>query len=109
MTYYHPWELGRDGVQTRLRDNEDGTFTIEYRADVTAHLEQNKRKATHYTRNFAQTPGVVADIPNPVILDMLAKEGANVLKMRWDEIQAFCKRRLNDPEYRYLRVNGVIV
>ena len=102
MTWFYPWETNADGTQTRLRDNEDGTFTIEYRQDVTDILEANKRDYASYARKFGQEPGEVVRLPEALVVKIAREKGVEVLKMRPEELRAFIRRELQSNEYQHL-------
>lgn len=83
---------------------EDGKLHVRRTQDVEPILDLNKRMANE-PQTRAGTFRHVATIPNVILEKWIAEEGANVLTMDKDEFALFIKRRLNDPDWRYLRTS----
>lgn len=71
--------------------------------DVEPYLEHNKAMRGHAPK--FDWGRLVAEIPNILLVKWMNEEGVNVLKMRGPEFQKFIHRKLNDPDYRHLRVD----
>lgn len=69
--------------------------------DVEPILDSNKRLAQERQR-FAGTFRHVGTVPC-VIIERWINEGAPVLGMSKDEFDRFIRKKLNDPEWAYLR------
>lgn len=84
------------------RDNGDGTSTIVSVQDVAPALERNKAMAAH---NDGWSPSRelrrAAFIPNIIRQKWLTEEGWDAY--RPDLYGEQLRRKLNDPEWRYLR------
>lgn len=100
MTIKYPWELNSDGTITRLVDHEDGSYGVEYWMDTTAIQNQNRRRANEHQKRFGQTRGEVGFVPNVMIMKWLSEAGADVLRMKGEELEAFVRRKLNDGDFR---------
>lgn len=75
---------------------------IEYRQDATPVLERNKALQNHDDGGWSPSRDMrrAASIPDIIVLKWLKEEGINVFdRDHWPAV----KRKLNDPEYRYLR------
>lgn len=104
-----PWLIEKrpDGVTERLHFDESGeTFAIELKADVEPVLEANKRRQNDGTNGFGQTREWrhLACIPPIFIEKWLNEDGVNLLQLRGADLSQFIKRKLNDPDWRWLRV-----
>lgn len=80
--------------------------TISYEQDVSAILEANKAAYNDGTNGYvskSKEMKKVALIPHVVSMKWLAEEGINIWdKNHWPAVV----RKLNDPEYLYLRTSG---
>lgn len=89
-------------IETRLHyDWAEENLVVERRQDVEPILNFNKKL---YTHNDGYSPDRtlrrVASIPNVVIEQWETQEGINVYtKEGWERV----KRKLNDPDYLFLR------
>lgn len=93
------------GTFTRLHlDRGERTITAETVQDVEPILELNKAR-----QNEAPTQSDwgrhIGTIPNVILVKWLYEEGANVWRMSSDEFGRFIRRKLNDPDWRYLRTD----
>jgi hypothetical protein len=90
------------GVRYDMVDGEkSGEFHILGSADATALLDRNKAMATHNDGyNADRTMRRVASIPMHLIYQWLQEEGWNALDPDHADRLA---RKLNDPDYAYLR------
>lgn len=100
MTRVLPF-LNDSFVQRTWVDNEDGTAAVLEKQDCDDILDRNK---SLYTHNDGYSPSRelrrVASIPLTLVYEWLEKEGWNA----FDPAHADrLKKKLNDPEYLYLR------
>ena len=92
------------GMRSRIHLDADGdALTIEHVQDVEPILERNKAlcgeaQSSDWGRH-------IATIPNVVIVKWMNEEGADVLRMSGEEFGAFIRRKLDDPDWRHLRVD----
>ena len=90
------------GVKTWHSFNEDtNETTLRYSQDINSILEKNKSfQCDHDGYSPSRELQFVASIPLVVVMKWLAEDGIDVWnKNHWPAV----KRKLNDPEYRYLR------
>ena len=93
-------------VTSRFHGHQDNSFTIVRSQDVEPILELNK----HY-QNTPQTKSEfmghhLASIPNIIIEKWANEDGINILetaKHGKKAIGQFIKRKLADPDWRYLK------
>jgi hypothetical protein len=105
---------GDSSVQTLIHHHTDGMgndqVTIEHREDVQPVLDSNlaaaraasERSSAKYSGDHAMHE--IAEIPMSVFLTWL-NEGLNILDGK-PETRRELRRRLDDPDYRYLRTGG---
>lgn len=82
---------------------QDGKIISQRQQDVEPYLDANKAAQNAGAPSFAPTFRKVASIPNVVIEKWMAEEGAPVLSMNKAEFDRFIKRKLNDPNWKYLK------
>lgn len=94
------WEIGPDGIHNRIHLDHEGALTFERIQDVEPILEHNKRL---YTMNDGYTPSRdfrrVASIPMTVV-EQWMREGINIFDKN---CAPAIRRKLNDPQWLYLR------
>lgn len=96
-------DLSEGNIISRVhRDRSDGRVIFERLQDVEPILDDNKRLEGESQSRKADFRHI-ATIPNVIIEKWIAEEGAPVLAMSSHEFAAFIRRKLNDPDYRYLR------
>lgn len=86
-------------------EGNQGTWQFRYEQDCSPILDENKASQAE---SFDKSSDFwhAAKIPNVVIMEWMTKHGVNL----YDKNHAAGVRRLlNDPEYRYLRVNHFII
>lgn len=88
-------------VISRFHPNSEGGFTIERIQDVEPILDNNK--ALQNTPQRSDFGRHIASIPLVVIEKWMNEEGAPVLAMDRHEFNRFIRRKLQDPDYRWLR------
>lgn len=92
--------LTEHGVVHEWIDNHDGTYTVASHQDVAPFLDRNKALANandgyNRTRDMRR----LASIPNIVLMQWLNEAGS----MEILRDPKFLSRKLNDPDYLYLR------
>lgn len=91
----------RNGMEVLFHPQPDGTFLIEHRQDVEAHLDRNKALQNH-DDGYSPTRELrrAASIPDVIVVKWMEENGINVFD---PEHSTAVKRKLNDPEWRWLR------
>jgi hypothetical protein len=88
----------------RIHFDADGDrLTIEHAQDVEAILDRNKALQSQPQRS--DWGRHIATIPNVVLVKWMNEDGVNVLGMSSEEFGAFIRRKLDDPDWRHLRVD----
>jgi hypothetical protein len=91
-------------VTPRIHLDSDGrSLTIEHLQDVEPILERNKALRAEPQRS--DWGRHIASIPNVILVRWMNEDGVNVLGMSSEEWGAYVKRKLDDPDWRYLRVD----
>jgi hypothetical protein len=89
---------------SRIHLDPDGDrLTVEHAQDVAAILDRNKALQSQPQRS--DWGRHIATIPNVVLVKWMNEEGVNVLGMSSEEFGAFIRRKLDDPDWRHLRVD----
>ena len=86
-----------------ILDRADHRIVASTWQDVEPILDRNKA-----LQNEPQRRGDlrhIGTIPNVILVKWMNEEGANVLKMSSDEFGKFIKRKLADPDWRWLRTD----
>ena len=86
-----------------LLDRADKRIIAVTTQDVEPILERNKALQAEPQR--ADWGRHIGTIPNVILVKWMNEEGANVLKMSSDEFGKFIKRKLADPDWRWLRTD----
>lgn len=85
-------------------DQNEDKLIVAHSQDVTAALDANKRaKADADGRRMGEMERV-ASIPAVVVMEWM-KEGINVLAPNREDLKRM-KKKLNSPDYAYLRTGG---
>ena len=95
------------GVTTTFHYDPDGDKTIiETSQDVEPILEQNRR-AQSLNDGYSPSRELkrVASIPLVVVQKWMQDDGVNFLALGKQEKRAYLRRKLNDPEWQYLRTS----
>ena len=88
----------------RIHLDPDGDrLTVEHAQDVEAILDRNKALQSQPQRS--DWGRHIATIPNVVLIKWMNEDGVNVLGMSSEEFGAFIRRKLDDPDWRHLRVD----
>jgi hypothetical protein len=91
-------------MQTSLiLDRADRRVIASTWQDVEPILDRNKALQSERQRRGELRH--IGTIPNVVLVKWMNEEGANVLKMSSGEFGQFIKRKLADPDWRWLRTD----
>ena len=97
-----------DGVSSTFHYDPDGDqSTVRTVQDVEPILENNKRLQTlndGYTADRSLRR--VASIPLVVVQQWMKEDGVNWLALPKEEQTVYLRRKLNDPQWRYLRTSS---
>ena len=92
--------LAEHGVAHEWIDNHDGTYTVASHQNVEPFLDRNKAlAAANDGYNQARDLRRLASIPNIVLMQWLNEAGS----MEILRDPKFLAKKLNDPDYLYLR------
>lgn len=96
-----------DGVTTTFDyDEMTDTAIIQTTQDVSPILERNKKlqnEGKHRTKDKALQ--LAASIPSIVVHQWMIDDGVNWMALPKHEKTKYLRRKLNDPQYRYLKVS----
>lgn len=94
------------GVRQWFSSSEDGdTWHVRHEQDTQAFTDLNKeQQADGWDKR--EDMWHAARIPNVIIVEWMVKHGVNLFDPNH---KPGVKRLLNDPDYRYLRVNHFIM
>jgi hypothetical protein len=88
----------------RIHLDPDGDhMTIEHAQDVAPILDRNRALQSEPQRS--DWGRHIATIPNVVLVKWLNEDGVNALGLSSEEFGAFIRRKLDDPDWRHLRVD----
>jgi hypothetical protein len=92
------------GVQTRFHlDSNGDDLTVEHVQDVAPILARNAAlRAEPQKSDWGRH---IASIPNVILVRWMTADGVNVLGMSSEEWGKYVKRKLDDPDWRHLRVD----
>jgi hypothetical protein len=91
-------------IVARVHLDSDGDhFTVEHVQDVAPILARTK--ALRSQPQKSDWGRHVATIPNIVLVKWMTEEGADVLRMSGQEFGEFVRKKLDDPDWRHLRVD----
>lgn len=92
-------------LKTKLHhDQSEDKFHISHTQDVSAVLEANKRAREQAENRKMGDMVRVASIPDVVAIEWM-NEGINVMSPNREDLRRM-KKKLNSPEYAYLRTGG---
>jgi hypothetical protein len=91
-------------LTARIHLDPDGDhFTVEHVQDVAPILERNAAlRAEPQKSDWGRH---IASIPNVVLVRWMNEDGVNVLGMSSAEWGKYIRRKLDDPDWRHLRVD----
>lgn len=85
---------------------KDGDLTVRRVQDVEGIIDSNKRLQNEQQK-WAGAFRHIGQIPNVILEKWMNEEGApNILAMGTDEFGQFVKRKLNDPDWRWLKTTS---
>lgn len=87
-----------------IHDEHNDTLTIAHSQDVSAALKQNKIARDKAEGKRMGEMQRVASIPAIVVIQWM-QEGINVMAPNREDLKRM-KKKLNSPEYKYLRTGG---
>ena len=91
-------------LETRLTlDRGAKLIVVESIQDVESILERNA--ALRREPQKSDWGRHIATIPNVIVVKWMNEEGADVLKMSSEEFGAFIRKKLDDPDWQFLRVD----
>jgi len=95
------------GQITWYEDTDDG-YTLTTECDLAPIIDRNKalqggNGREHWQGDFR----LEASIPNLILLDWATKDGVPADKVYSDEYAERIARRLNDPDYKFLKTADV--
>ncbi len=97
---FKPFYKSSMGIQWYRRKNADGSVDHCFNEDVQAILDQNKAMANHNSGWMSEKWGRRrASIPLTLWMKWLNEDGVDVFK---PEHADYLKKKLRDPDYRYL-------
>ncbi len=96
-----------DGVSSYYHFEQPGQRIIEFVQDATSIVENNKRLANE-GRGYSKSKDFrrMASIPNIITLKWLHEDGVYWPRLPKREMSKYLRRKLSDPQYRYLRTSG---
>ena len=91
-------------VIARIHLDADGDhFTLEHVQDVESILDRNA--ALRLEPQHSDFGRHIASIPNVILLRWMTEDGVNLLGLPGEEWGRYIKRKLDDPDWRFLRVD----
>ena len=99
--------LDRNGgvVSTFHYEEMEDRAIVKVSQDCEAIVEHNKAMQTEDPR-LGDWGKRIALIPNVVVQKWMQEDGINFLTLPKKEKGVYLRRKLNSPEYRYLRTSG---
>lgn len=97
------------GVTEWFLGSEDGkSFQIVTEQDAQPHIEMNKIKQGYGREYYAKDDDMwrVASIPIGIIMKWLVEDGIDVYNPHHADA---VKKKLNDPEWKYLKTAEIII
>jgi hypothetical protein len=93
-----------DGIKANVHHDKDAdSVTISHSQDVSGILKQNRIAREQELKRGAEMYKV-ASIPAVVVMEWM-KEGINVMAPNREDLKRM-KKKLNSPDYAYLRTGG---
>lgn len=95
-------------VQTKLHyDEVADRVIVQHTQDVEPYLDSNKALANDGKgMNADKSLKRIASIPVGVQLEWIQQDGIDFTTLPKHEMRTYLKRKLNSPEYRYLRTSS---
>jgi len=91
-----------------FHDQADEKYVVNRVQDVEPILKANKIAQTDGSDGYTASRDLkrVASIPLVVVEQWMKQDGINVLALTGDEQQKYLKKKLNDPDNRFLRTDS---
>ena len=88
-------------TKLKVKDGQVGWMRIQ---DVEPEIEQNKAfaNAGQQTGDFHH----IGSIPNVILEKWMQESGVDLFQLPKDEFAKFVRKKLDDPDYRFLRTDG---
>lgn len=106
MSRFSDWEMIDDGSWNGVRkfmrasDEDDGTVQIRYDGyDVPLIIADNKRAQNDHSGKLGDGLHKAASIPASVLMEWVREDGHAAVYLDPD----YLARKLNDPDWRYLK------
>jgi hypothetical protein len=101
--------LANDGlIKTEmLHDDLTDQLLVKRTQDVQPILDRNKELANDGTKGFSESGDFrhIAEIPFIVVEQWMKQDGVNFMQMAGPERTKYLRRKLNDPDNRYLKTS----
>ena len=97
-------KIGESGTLIRSEhfyDEQSDSLIVKYQDDVEAVIDSNRRAQNDFTGFNGSDFHKVAEIPSILIIKWLNEEGLNFYQK--EGFEAILKKKLNNPEYAYLK------
>jgi len=94
-------ETYENDVQSKTIALDSDTMANYYSQDAEPFLENNKEWQNDFNNYRGEHFWKVADIPLIFIMKWLNEEGLNI--MRPDHFEHIVKKKLNDPDFKFLK------
>ena len=91
-------------VEKIIHDEHNDTLTVAHTQDVSQILEQNKRARDESASSRMGDMQKVATLPSIVVMQWM-QEGINEMAPNREDVKRM-KKKLNSPEFKYLRTGG---
>jgi len=97
-----------EGLKTHIAFEPNGDFIIKTTQDVEPVVEFNKTRQTDGSNGYGKTRELrhVATVPDNIVYQWIAEAGIEPrrwMAMKRRERMMFLRRKLNDPDWRYLK------
>lgn len=97
------------GVATRIhKDRSSPTLYIERVQDVEPYLDRNKA-LQNMGKNDNELGRHIASIPNVILERWINEDGVNYLALPKREFDRLVRRKLRDPDWKWLRTTSARV
>lgn len=95
-----------DELKTVKGDEQNKTFYVHTQQDVEQVLKQNKARRNEFSGwNTAKDLKAIADIPTVVCYQWLQDDGIMFTQLPKEEMSKYLKKKLNDPQWAYLKTS----
>lgn len=87
----------------RKMEVKDGDLLVDYYQDCQDIIDRNK--ALQNEPQKSDWGRHIGTIPNGILLHWMVTEGVNLFALPADEFGRYIKRKLDDPDWRFLRTD----